>query len=145
LSKDKNKIELLQTDYAKEKFAQFEKERRQVIFRRRRLAVFFIAALALFAIVGIQLFNDQVRLQKLNEYKAETIAKQEAAEKENADLARDVALLQDDEYVAKLARSRLFYSKDDEKIYPVLPDSNETDTTGDATEDSTESTTASQD
>jgi len=76
LSKDKNKIELLQTDYAKEKFAQFEKERRQVIFRRRRLAVFFIAALALFAIVGIQLFNDQVRLQKLNEYKAETIAKQ---------------------------------------------------------------------
>ena len=40
-------------------------------------------------------------------------------------LKRDVALLQDDEYVAKLARSRFFYSKKNEKIYPVLPDASD--------------------
>lgn len=123
MAKESNKkIELLQTDYAKEQFAKFEKERRQVVFRRRRLVAFFVAALAIFAIVGIQMFNDQMRLQKLKEYKAETVAEQKEAEQKVASLERDVALLQDDEYVAKLARSRFFYSKDGEKIYPVLPD-----------------------
>nr|WP_254005605.1 septum formation initiator family protein [Enterococcus innesii] len=112
----------MQTDYAKEQFAKFEKERRQVVFRRRRLVAFFVAALAIFAIVGIQMFNDQMRLQKLKEYKAETVAEQKEAEQKVASLERDVALLKDDEYVAKLARSRFFYSKDGEKIYPVLPD-----------------------
>ncbi|MCO5496597.1 FtsB family cell division protein [Enterococcus innesii] len=123
MAKESNKkIELLQTDYAKEQFAKFEKERRQVVFRRRRLVAFFVAALAIFAIVGIQMFNDQMRLQKLKEYKAETVAEQKEAEQKVASLERDVALLKDDEYVAKLARSRFFYSKDGEKIYPVLPD-----------------------
>ena len=58
-----------------------KKERRQVVFRRRRLVAVFVAALVIFAIVGIQMFNDQMRLQKLQEYKAETVAKQEAADK----------------------------------------------------------------
>ena len=130
MAKESNKkIELLQTDYAKEQFAKFEKERRQVVFRRRRLVAFFVAALAIFAIVGIQMFNDQMRLQKLKEYKAETVAEQKEAEQKVASLERDVALLQDDEYVAKLARSRFFYSKDGEKIYPVLPDGTDSQNT----------------
>lgn len=130
MAKESNKkIELLQTDYAKEQFAKFEKERRQVVFRRRRLVAFFVAALAIFAIVGIQMFNDQMRLQKLKEYKAETVAEQKEAEQKVASLERDVALLKDDEYVAKLARSRFFYSKDGEKIYPVLPDGTDSQST----------------
>lgn len=97
MDKEPNKqIELLQTEYAKEQFAKFEKERRQVVFRRRRLVAVFVAALVIFAIVGIQMFNDQMRLQKLQEYKAETVAKQEAADKKVTQLKRDVALLQDD-------------------------------------------------
>ena len=128
MDKEPNKqIELLQTEYAKEQFAKFEKERRQVVFRRRRLVAVFVAALVIFAIVGIQMFNDQMRLQKLQEYKAETV------DKKVTQLKRDVALLQDDEYVAKLARSRFFYSKKNEKIYPVLPDASDskTETSGD--------------
>lgn len=137
MAKESNKkIELLQTDYAKEQFAKFEKERRQVVFRRRRLVAFFVAALAIFAIVGIQMFNDQMRLQKLKEYKAETVAEQKEAEQKVASLERDVALLKDDEYVAKLARSRFFYSKDSEKIYPVLPDGTDSQSTN---EDSSQS------
>ena len=141
------KIELLQTDYAKEQFAKFEKERRQVVFRRRRLVAFFVAALAIFAIVGIQMFNDQMRLQKLKEYKAETVAEQKEAEQKVASLERDVALLQDDEYVAKLARSRFFYSKDGEKIYPVLPDGTDSQNTNERSSQSGQesSSTESQD
>lgn len=141
------KIELLQTDYAKEQFAKFEKERRQVVFRRRRLVAFFVAALAIFAVVGIQMFNDQMRLQKLKEYKAETVAEQKEAEQKVASLERDVALLQDDEYVAKLARSRFFYSKDGEKIYPVLPDGTDSQNTNERSAQSEQesSSTESQD
>jgi cell division protein DivIC len=137
----------LQTDYAKEQFAKFEKERRQVVFRRRRLVAFFVAALAIFAVVGIQMFNDQMRLQKLKEYKAETVAEQKEAEQKVASLERDVALLQDDEYVAKLARSRFFYSKDGEKIYPVLPDGTDSQNTNErsAQNEQESSSTESQD
>lgn len=148
MAKESNKkIELLQTDYAKEQFAKFEKERRQVVFRRRRLVAFFVAALAIFAIVGIQMFNDQMRLQKLKEYKAETVAEQKEAEQKVASLERDVALLQDDEYVAKLARSRFFYSKDGEKIYPVLPDGTDSQSTNERSSQSGQesSSTESQD
>lgn len=148
MAKESNKkIELLQTDYAKEQFAKFEKERRQVVFHRRRLVAFFVAALAIFAIVGIQMFNDQMRLQKLKEYKAETVAEQKEAEQKVASLERDVALLQDDEYVAKLARSRFFYSKDGEKIYPVLPDGTDSQNTNERSSQSGQesSSTESQD
>ena len=148
MAKESNKkIELLQTDYAKEQFAKFEKERRQVVFRRRRLVAFFVAALAIFAIVGIQMFNDQMRLQKLKEYKAETVAEQKEAEQKVASLERDVALLQDDEYVAKLARSRFFYSKDGEKIYPVLPEGTDSQNTNERSSQSGQesSSTESQD
>lgn len=148
MAKESNKkIELLQTDYAKEQFAKFEKERRQVVFRRRRLVAFFVAALAIFAIVGIQMFNDQMRLQKLKEYKAETVVEQKEAEQKVASLERDVALLQDDEYVAKLARSRFFYSKDGEKIYPVLPDGTDSQNTNERSSQSGQesSSTESQD
>lgn len=148
MAKESNKkIELLQTDYAKEQFAKFEKERRQVVFRRRRLVAFFVSALAIFAIVGIQMFNDQMRLQKLKEYKAETVAEQKEAEQKVASLERDVALLQDDEYVAKLARSRFFYSKDGEKIYPVLPDGTDSQNTNERSSQSGQesSSTESQD
>ncbi|WP_429972322.1 FtsB family cell division protein [Enterococcus sp. AZ015] len=148
MAKESNKkIELLQTDYAKEQFAKFEKERRQVVFRRRRLVAFFVAALAIFAVVGIQMFNDQMRLQKLKEYKAETVAEQKEAEQKVASLERDVALFQDDEYVAKLARSRFFYSKDGEKIYPVLPDGTDSQNTNERSAQSEQesSSTESQD
>ena len=137
----------MQTDYAKEQFAKCERGRRQVVLRRRRLVAFFVAALAIFAVVRIQMFNDQMRLQKLKEYKAETVAEQKEAEQKVASLERDVALLQDDEYVAKLARSRFFYSKDGEKIYPVLPDGTDSQNTNERSAQSEQesSSTESQD
>lgn len=121
--KSENKVEVLQTEYARAQYEKFEQERRQVVFRRRRLAAIFIAALVIFAIVGIQMFNDQARLQQLQEYKTETLQEQEATNKKENQLQKEVALLQDEDYVAKLARSRFFYSKEDEEIYPIAPDS----------------------
>ena len=51
-------------------------------------------------------------------------------------LTQDVSLLKDDDYVAKLARSKYFYSKEGEQVYPVL------ESNTDDTDQTTSSTTA---
>lgn len=121
-----NKIAALDTEYAKQKYAEFQHQQRQLVFKRRRLAAILIAATCIFAFIGVQLFSDFQRLYTLENLKAET-KEEAAAVVVTADkLQQDVALLKDEDYVAKLARSRFFYSKDGELIYTV-PDTSQSD------------------
>ena len=52
MTKKSNKIAALDTEYAKKKYAEFQQQQRQLIFRRRRLAAIFVGALVIFAIIG---------------------------------------------------------------------------------------------
>lgn len=119
--KEEPKIAKLNTEYAKKQYAQFQKQHREVVFKRRRMIAAIIAAAAIFCFVGVQLFHDHQRLQELNQIKAESLADKKTAEEAVTSLKGDVKLLKDDDYVAKLARSKFFYSKNGEQIY-VLPD-----------------------
>ncbi|KAF1295262.1 septum formation initiator [Enterococcus sp. JM4C] len=116
----KNKISTIDTAYAKEQYSEFQKQQKQLVFRRRRLAVVFMVAIGVFVIIGVQLFSDYQRLQSLGEIKKETVAESAQVDKQLSTLKQDVNLLKDDEYVAKVARSRFFYSKEGEQVYPVL-------------------------
>ncbi|MGM0126189.1 cell division protein DivIC [Enterococcus sp. AZ194] len=116
----KNKISTIDNDYTKEQYVEFQKQQKQLVFRRRRLAVVFLIALGVFVIIGVQLFNDYQRLQSLGTIKEETVAESEQVDKQLARVKQDVNLLKDDEYVAKLARSRFFYSKEGEQVYPIV-------------------------
>lgn len=119
---NKNNVAYLPTNFAKEQYANYAKQQRQVIFRRRRLAVICtIGVLALIS-VGYSLMRDYARLATLNTYKQETLVEQKKVNKEVKQLKSDVALLEDGDYVAKLARSRYFYSKDGEINFKI-PDS----------------------
>ncbi|NVE05846.1 septum formation initiator family protein [Enterococcus faecium] len=135
-----NKIAALDTEYAKKKYAEFQQQQRQLIFRRRRLAAIFVGALVIFAIIGVQIFHDMQRMHQLNELRVEANAEMKEVNADVDQLHQDVSLLKDDEYVAKLARSKFFYSKDGEKVYPIL-ESN-TDSSTNETDQSTSSTTA---
>ena len=42
MTKKSNKIAALDTEYAKKKYAEFQQQQRQLIFRRRRLAAIFV-------------------------------------------------------------------------------------------------------
>ncbi|NVD81855.1 septum formation initiator family protein [Enterococcus faecium] len=139
-SDEKNKIAALDTEYAKKKYAEFQQQQRQLIFRRRRLAAIFVGALVIFAIIGVQIFHDMQRMHQLNELRVEANAEMKEVNADVDQLHQDVSLLKDDEYVAKLARSKFFYSKDGEKVYPIL-ESN-TDSSTNETDQSTSSTTA---
>ncbi|HDT8229289.1 TPA: septum formation initiator family protein [Enterococcus faecium] len=140
MTKKSNKIAALDTEYAKKKYAEFQQQQRQLIFRRRRLAAIFVGALVIFAIIGVQIFHDMQRMHQLNELRVEANTEMKEVDADVDQLHQDVSLLKDDEYVAKLARSKFFYSKDGEKVYPIL-ESN-TDSSTNETDQSTSSTTA---
>ena len=140
MTKKSNKIAALDTEYAKKKYAEFQQQQRQLIFRRRRLAAIFVGALVIFAILGVQIFHDMQRMHQLNELRVEANTEMKEVNADVDQLHQDVSLLKDDEYVAKLARSKFFYSKEGEKVYPIL-ESN-TDSSTNETDQSTSSTTA---
>ena len=140
MTKKSNKIAALDTEYAKKKYAEFQQQQRQLIFRRRRLAAIFVGALVIFAIIGVQIVHDMQRMHQLNELRVEANTEMKEVNADVDQLHQDVSLLKDDEYVAKLARSKFFYSKDGEKVYPIL-ESN-TDSSTNETDQSTSSTTA---
>lgn len=136
MTKKSNKIAALDTEYAKKKYVEFQEQQRQLIFRRRRLAVIFIGALVIFAILGFQIFRDMQRMNQLNELKVEANTELSQVNADVDQLTQDVSLLKDDDYVAKLARSKYFYSKEGEQVYPVL------ESNTDDTDQTTSSTTA---
>jgi cell division protein DivIC len=120
VTKKSNKIAALDTEYAKKKYVEFQQQQRQLIFRRRRLAVIFIGALVIFAILGFQIFRDMQRMNQLNELKVEANTELSQVNADVNQLTEEVTMLKDDDYVAKLARSKYFYSKEGEQVYPVL-------------------------
>ena len=116
---EQTNLQFLDNEYAQQHYAVQAKKRREIIFRRRRLAVFFSLAAVIFVSIGISLYNDSLRLQNLERYKEETIAEQQAIKENKADLEKEVALLQDEDYVAKIARERFLYSKEGELVFPL--------------------------
>lgn len=117
--KDVEKIAALDNEYTKEQYAEFQKQQKQLIFRRRRLAVIFLVAFVIFIVSGIQLMKDYQQLNAFKKQHTEAVAESAEADKKLNRLEQDVALLRDDDYVAKLARSRFYVSKEGEQIYNI--------------------------
>ncbi len=89
--------------------------------RNRRLAAFFVIALMVIGFLGKTLMNQNERLevkqQILKEREEELV---EAIETQEL-LKLQIAKLDDDEYIAKLARKELFLSEEGEIIF-TIPD-----------------------
>ena len=106
---DTKKVASLDTPYAKEQYSKFQKQHRQLIFKRRRLAALFAIAAFVAIVMGVQIFNEQRHLSELKEIKVKTVAESAKVDDRVDGLKQDVKLLKDDNYVAKLARSRFYY------------------------------------
>ncbi|MBO0440735.1 FtsB family cell division protein [Candidatus Enterococcus ikei] len=117
--KDVEKVAALDNEYTKEQYAEFQKQQKQLIFRRRRLAVVFLVAFVIFIVSGLQLMKDYQQLNAFKAQHADAVAESAEADKKLKRLEQDVALLRDDDYVAKLARSRYYVSKEGEQIYNI--------------------------
>ena len=142
--KNSDTIAALNNEYTKEQYAEFQKQQKQLIFKRRRLAVIFLIAMGIFIVSGIQLFGDFRELESFKKQKAEVVAESVEMDKKLTDLEQDVALLKDNDYVAKLARSRYYVSKDGEQVYTIPELGSSELPANEATEPSNESQTQSQ-
>ncbi len=90
---------------------------------RRRLLAIMIVGLLMVVPLGINVVKNLFEIRSLDGKIAETKEINVALAEENQNLKVQVGLLQDDEYVAKLARSRYYLSKDGELIFS-LPEDN---------------------
>ncbi|WP_238984702.1 FtsB family cell division protein [Kurthia massiliensis] len=102
----------------------FQKRQRKIL--RNRLFVLFGG---FFLIIGFLAFTYHEQQQKLAEKEQERIEmneKLEAKKEENQDLQTQIKRLNDDEYIAQLAREKLFFSKKGEVIFS-LPKQGEND------------------
>ncbi len=115
----KNKIAALNNEYTKEQYAEYQKQQKQLIFKRRRLAVIFLIGIVIFSISAFELMKDYNELNSFKAQKEEVVAESAEMDKKLEKLEQDVALLKDENYVAKLARARYYVSKEGEQIYAV--------------------------
>lgn len=117
-------ITQINNNYTHEKT--LEKQQLTVLNRnakRRKTALAIIAAGILLPL-GYNVVSNVHQINQVDVQIAEAKAEKKELEKENQRLNVQVGLLQDDEYVAKLARSRYYFSKDKEIIFS-LPEDNQ--------------------
>ena len=113
----KKKITALKNNYMKEQMRNVQYMQKRTIYRRRRLAIIFFVAIIIFALVGLNLFHNYQKLTMLENTSAQITKEYEEVSTKKEKLEATVALLQDEEYVAKLARKKYFLSKEGETIY----------------------------
>ena len=92
---------------------------KQAVLRRRRMAIFFILA-AILIVVLVQANQAQhERLAAKEQKKADVSLKLEEAMEKQEMLNLQIAKLEDDEYIAKLARKEFFLSEEGEIIFTI--------------------------
>ena len=115
-------ITQINNNYAHEKT--LEKQQLTLLNRnaRRRKTALAIIAAGILLPLGYNVVSNVHQINQVDVQIAEAKAEKKELEKENQRLNVQVGLLQDDEYVAKLARSRYYFSKDKEIIFSVPED-----------------------
>ncbi|MDT2815266.1 FtsB family cell division protein [Vagococcus carniphilus] len=107
-----------------------QKDQKKIIFRRRRLGIMFAAALIMFSLIGFNLFRNSQHLLTLQASRQEVEKENKKTAKAKKDLKREVDLLNDTEYVEKIARAKYFYSKEGEQVYSIPDLNSSTQTSG---------------
>ena len=120
-------VQSLNNDYIRSNpQAKAQYKARQAVLRRRRMAVFFIlAAIVIVGLVQANRVQNERLAVKLEQKQAVTEQLEQVLEKEEM-LKLQIAKLEDDEYIAKLARKEFFLSEEGEIIF-TMPNSSEED------------------
>lgn len=116
--KAKNVTEL-NNEYVRTLQQKQERKMARKVRLRRRLAVFALIAIGLFAIQGKIFFGQNQILAQKEEEKQRLLAELDSKEEERLMLTRQLEKLNDDEYIAKLARQKYFLSDKNEIIFSI--------------------------
>lgn len=113
-------VQSLNNDYVRSNpQAKKQYKARQAVLRRRRMTIFFI--LAAIVITGLVQANEvqKERLAAKEDQKAIVTEKLNETLEQQEMLNLQIAKLEDDEYIAKLARKEFFLSEEGEIIFTI--------------------------
>lgn len=110
---------------------------------KRRMRIIIAAGMLLVVLAGSTLARNYVKLQDLEEQRVVAQQELESLDLQQEELAYYIGLLEDEEYVTKLARSEYYLTKDNEIVFSFPDDRNPdhleaTDENPDADEEETD-------
>jgi len=112
-------VETLNNDYVRSNVESKQKKRKEVIFRRRRTVLYLIVAgIILFGLIDLWMYQKDRLFEKQAEKEALAVELQQVKEQQEM-LKLQIAKLEDDEYIAKLARKEYFLSDEGEIIFTI--------------------------
>lgn len=118
-----DKVSKIHSDYSKQKQDQQLKQQKRRPGLYRRLSLFFCLALVFGILMGKTLLDQRAILQEKEDRK-EVVAQELAKlKKEQQRLEEEIVKLNDDDYIAKIARRDYFMSEEDEIIFNMPDDS----------------------
>ncbi|MEK4254068.1 FtsB family cell division protein [Ureibacillus sp. FSL K6-2830] len=112
-------IRKIDNDYVRSANRQMEKLTKQKVRLRRRLSLFFVIASVVIISLISMIFNQNERLAQKEAEKEKVLSELQEIKKEQELLQLQIKKLEDDEYIAKLARKEYFLSEEGEIIFSI--------------------------
>ena len=126
----KGSVKTLDNDYVRSNANAVKRqqiEQRQKVLSRRRLAVFFVFAISVCIVLVSTIMNQNARLEEKEAQKTSVQEELMVVQEQKQMLELQIAKLQDDEYIAKLARKEYFLSEEGEIIFTIPTESDKKD------------------
>lgn len=124
--KSPTNIASIKNEYVRSLQEKKDRRRARKVRLYRRLTVFSVVAVVMFSILTYMFVNQKTVLAAKEQEKEVLLEQLAEKEEEQAMLTNQLAKLNDDEYIAKLARQEYFLSEKNEIIFS-LPQNSEQD------------------
>ncbi|GAB2489110.1 septum formation initiator family protein [Alkalibacterium psychrotolerans] len=118
----KQRIKHLNNSYAESKTLETFRAQKHKRKLKRRMQFIVAIGLLLVLLVGSSLIKSYIRLQELDEQRVVAEQELESLGLQQEELDYYISLLEDEEYVAKLARSEYYLTKDNEIVFSFPDD-----------------------
>ncbi|RNC98554.1 FtsB family cell division protein [Lysinibacillus halotolerans] len=117
--RQQNNVRTLENDYVRSSDSKAQYKKRQKVLFRRRMVVFGLLATVTLVFLVSSYITQHHRLEEKQQQKEEIVAKLDTVKELQDMLKLQIAKLEDDEYIAKLARKEYFLSDDGEIIFTI--------------------------
>lgn len=122
--KDRSIVTRLNNNYTENKTLQSIREYKRKKFVKRRTTAIILGGLIVTALATAPLIRNFQRVEQLEDERVLAMEELESLELHQEDLEYYIGLLEDEEYVAKLARSEYYLTQDNEIVFSFPEDRN---------------------
>lgn len=112
-------VRTLENDYVRSNNATGTRSKQQIIRRNRRIFAFLVVASAVIVLLSTMVMKQNERLAMKEQQKANVIAELDNEKEIQEMLNLQISKLEDDDYIAKLARKEYFMSEKGEIIFTI--------------------------